>query len=326
MYLRAMSSLKLDGFTLNDLYAPAGLSRLHTRFRQTLRDADGALADTFSAYGTAVNAGKPHGLTAAQESELLINVAHHLSRFVVKLFGLETETRALAASLTGELKLFEFKREFVTRRVFKKGATDRPSRDELPRLDATMGLLLQLGFSRSLPPAEHADPRDDHERALAECVLKLMHTERQLTGQLVPANPALIGEFAALCSRLLSTPEGTQTFGAWLVGEDPLPKVRNLLNVMDRWTWARASFSHTFHGWSTLVQPKPLVFDKLVELKYPDASLPEVMEGPDQHLRRRDGFKLTDRRATERQAMGEVDYCVICHEREKDSCSKGFKE
>ncbi len=54
--------------------------------------------------------------------------------------------------------------------------------------------------------------------------------------------------------------------------------------------------------------------------------MPEAYEGPDQHLRRRDGFALTDARFDARQVMNEVDYCVICHEREKDSCSKGIKE
>src|SRR5207244_3453814 len=38
----------------------------------------------------------------------------------------------------------------------------------------------------------------------------------------------------------------------------------------------------------------------------------------------RDGFELTDRRMTRRQVLGQTHYCLLCHEREKDSCSKGF--
>ncbi len=57
----------------------------------------------------------------------------------------------------------------------------------------------------------------------------------------------------------------------------------------------------------------------------PDEKLPEITQGSNHHLRYRDGFKLTDPRGTPREVMGEVDYCVICHEREKDSCSTGFK-
>lgn len=44
------------------------------------------------------------------------------------------------------------------------------------------------------------------------------------------------------------------------------------------------------------------------------------------HHRKRDGFALTDRRGTRREVTKQVDYCMICHEREKDSCSKGIHE
>ena len=57
----------------------------------------------------------------------------------------------------------------VTRRVFKKGATDRPTAAELPELDARMQQLFKLAF-----PNDGADP----ERALAETVLTLMHLEK----------------------------------------------------------------------------------------------------------------------------------------------------
>ena len=50
------------------------------------------------------------------------------------------------------------------------------------------------------------------------------------------------------------------------------------------------------------------------------------MRGPEKELRRRVGFKLTDDRGTMRDALYEVDYCMICHERDKDSCSTGMRE
>lgn len=43
------------------------------------------------------------------------------------------------------------------------------------------------------------------------------------------------------------------------------------------------------------------------------------------HYRRRDGFALTDPRAPLRNVVEQVDYCMICHERQKDSCSTGFR-
>ena len=50
------------------------------------------------------------------------------------------------------------------------------------------------------------------------------------------------------------------------------------------------------------------------------------MLGPDSLLRRRDGFKLTDPRWTPREVVSEIHYCVLCHERDKDSCSKGLHD
>ncbi len=44
------------------------------------------------------------------------------------------------------------------------------------------------------------------------------------------------------------------------------------------------------------------------------------------HLRRRDGFGLTDPGADLVRALDEVNYCIWCHEQGKDSCSKGLME
>ncbi|MFZ5440581.1 MAG: FAD-dependent oxidoreductase [Myxococcota bacterium] len=315
--------LGIDGFSFEDLHRASGLQRLHAKFLTTIHDADPALAARFAAWRAEHAKGTARGgLTPSSESELLIALAAHVSRFVGRLFGVEQELATLAGRLTDEGRLFEFKREFVTRRVFKKGATDRPTRDELPLLDQRVALLLSLGFGAELPPTESLRAHGlsshagfDHERALAEATLALMNLER------TPDDAT----WAPIRQRLLASDEGRAAFGSSLVG-DTLTQVRGLLSLLDRWTWARASFTHTFDGWATITQPKPVVPDKLVELKVPDASRPEQFEGPDRLLRRRDGFKLTDPRGDSRYVMGEIDYCVVCHERDKDSCSKGFKE
>ncbi len=44
------------------------------------------------------------------------------------------------------------------------------------------------------------------------------------------------------------------------------------------------------------------------------------------HLRRRDGFKLTDPGANLVGALDQAHYCIWCHEQGKDSCSKGLLE
>jgi len=299
----------LDGFTFEDLYRPAGLKRLHERFLSDLAAADAALAQRFEAYRQA--GGK--GLKPPEESALLIAVTRHLSAFIGRLFGIASHQEALAARLTRELRLFEFRREFITRRVFKKGAPDRPTVAELPALAARVSRLMALGFPSS----------GDEERDVAEAVLALLEFERLFSGQLKgEPPPGLRDRWAALHKALAAEPE--------LLGDggDDLAQVRRLISLLDRWTFARAlhpEAKRQLEKLATHVQPRPLVYDKLVELRFPDPALPEAAEGHEHHLRRRDGFKLTDRRYGTRRVMAEVEYCILCHEREKDSCSKGFK-
>ena len=72
--------------------------------------------------------------------------------------------------------------------------------------------------------------------------------------------------------------------------------------------------------------PETLDYQHLVQVQRPRADLPEAMIGPDAQLRRRDGFALTDRALARRaRSLSEIHYCVLCHERDKDSCSKGLQ-
>jgi len=78
-----------------------------------------------------------------------------------------------------------------------------------------------------------------------------------------------------------------------------------------------------FSGWTSFRLPQPLVFDRLV----PTEPVDELRFGGDHHhFRRRDGFALTDPRMTPREITDEAHYCIYCHERKKDSCSRGFPQ
>ena len=45
-----------------------------------------------------------------------------------------------------------------------------------------------------------------------------------------------------------------------------------------------------------------------------------------EHIRRREGFKLTDNGTDLSGALDHANYCIWCHKQGKDSCSKGLKE
>ncbi|HEX9507638.1 MAG TPA: pyridine nucleotide-disulfide oxidoreductase, partial [Myxococcales bacterium] len=319
------AQLGIPGFTIEDLHDPQGLKRLAERFDQDLAGHHRSLFDRFDRYRQ-----RQEKLGPVEESELLIQVARHISRFLAQLFGIEREVEALSRALLVELPLFEFKREFMAKRVFRKGALDRPAAGEFPALNAKMGLLLQLGFPDALKDR-------DSERALAQTVTTLLQLERLFGAQTgerreAPADGESLREhWQSLRRSLLATQAGRDVFGAALspTGSDSeeLKAIRALISLADRWTYARALHpvaKRALKNWSTHKVPKPLVFDQLVELRRPDPNLPETAEGLAEHLRRRDGFKLTDRRYGVREIMAEVDYCILCHERQKDSCARGF--
>ena len=73
--------------------------------------------------------------------------------------------------------------------------------------------------------------------------------------------------------------------------------------------------------------PHKLDYQHLVPLATDDRSryTPSTRRIPD-HLRRREGFRLTDAGTDLVGALDQAHYCIWCHEQGKDSCSKGLME
>ena len=97
------------------------------------------------------------------------------------------------------------------------------------------------------------------------------------------------------------------------------------IESLKRWCAAHLHDPHYRH-WVVFRFPETLDPMHLVPVQRPGAGLPEAIVGPDERLRRREGFKLTDGRFTTREVLSEIHYCVLCHERDKDTCSKGIRD
>ena len=102
-------------------------------------------------------------------------------------------------------------------------------------------------------------------------------------------------------------------------------QVLRLVESLKRWCAARIH-DPAYRHWVIFRFPETLDYWRLVDVQRPEPELPEAMLGPDWRLRQRDGFKLTDARMKPREILSEIHYCVLCHERDKDSCSKGLRE
>jgi NADPH-dependent glutamate synthase beta subunit-like oxidoreductase/NAD(P)H-flavin reductase len=91
--------------------------------------------------------------------------------------------------------------------------------------------------------------------------------------------------------------------------------------------WCAAHVHHPrYRDWVIFRFPETLDAMHLVHVVRPNSDFPEAMVGPEEELRRREGFKLTDARYNTREVLSEIHYCVLCHERDKDSCSKGIRD
>jgi NADPH-dependent glutamate synthase beta subunit-like oxidoreductase/NAD(P)H-flavin reductase len=79
-------------------------------------------------------------------------------------------------------------------------------------------------------------------------------------------------------------------------------------------------------GWAAFKLPEPINHEHLVPVEALKGDTAGRVQGPAHALRRRDGFKLTDARMSEREVMNELHYCVLCHDHAGDFCSRGFPE
>ncbi len=97
------------------------------------------------------------------------------------------------------------------------------------------------------------------------------------------------------------------------------------IESLKRWCAAHVH-DRRFASWVIFRFPEPVDSTHLVRIERPNPDAKELIVGPDDKLRRREGFALTDHRYNTREVLSEIHYCVLCHERDKDTCSKGITD
>ncbi|MCW5751310.1 MAG: FAD-dependent oxidoreductase [Alphaproteobacteria bacterium] len=81
------------------------------------------------------------------------------------------------------------------------------------------------------------------------------------------------------------------------------------------------------HGSGILFRvPAKLDFDHLVPIESRDHGGYAAYHLNEHHLRRREGFALTDHGTDLAGALDQMNYCIWCHNQGKDSCSRGLRE
>jgi NADPH-dependent glutamate synthase beta subunit-like oxidoreductase/NAD(P)H-flavin reductase len=318
--------LGIEGFAYGDLHRPERLRALAEAFYAEVEREDAALHARLAEY---VSSRGENLKGTRAESELLIKAAPHLSRFVARLFRVEEERARLAEGIRAQDPVFQFK-QFVQRRATKNFPAERVAGLDVEAADAALEALRHAAFADTLG--------DDRELGVARMAVRLLEWEKNYPKEGVRQEEAWSAERARATEAAAKRSKGTDAeaaLAAWRTEVDESDAdgnrafVRSSLRLLEAWSAAHAlrpDARARVKGWVSFRFPHPLNYEHLVQLERPEADLPELMRGLDKNLRRRDGFRLTDKRYTQREVLEEVHYCLYCHERDKDSCSKGLKE
>ena len=298
----------IPGFSHADLHDPFRLADLDRGFRDTLKRDDPDLAARFESWRAGAE------LARIAESALLVEAGRHVSRFLARLFGVEREVASLAARAEEEQRLYRFRWSVVQKRVAKA----YPGAASIARLDGAVADAAGSALVALLAPGP-----TDPEVAVARAGLLLLDLAGALASPRAK-DATLSPEEAA--ARVAGLARGASDAGL-PAGEMAAAVVAGWTVLFDAYV-ARLRLApeheHATKRWASLKIPAPVRFDSLVPTVRDDLALPEARGGDPRHSRARDGFDLTDPRKSPREISAEAHYCLLCHEREKDSCSKGF--
>jgi NADPH-dependent glutamate synthase beta subunit-like oxidoreductase/NAD(P)H-flavin reductase len=308
--------LGIAGLSYADLYDPAKLAELCRVFDAYLQKESPEDFVRFDAY----RACRGEGMTPQAVSAALLAAAPWVSRFVAKLFGIEGARESLQREVRARDPLWKFKHEFAKKRILVKDAgkawTHGP---DLAQRVAEVALGVVGGA------------KDDEELWVARGTLSLLEVD-EIARKVKKAGGAQWTDELRLRAQAvlhaLETNPSTHAVVSSLSGEGAAETAVALaLDAIEAHVAARArDRSDPASRWPSLHHPHALDFQNLVQLRRPDPKVPELFVGPEETRRQRGNFKLTDKRGSVREAEEQVDYCVLCHNRDKDACSKGARE
>ncbi len=310
--------LGIEGFRFADLFDALKLKELAERFYAEVEKDDVVLHSALTKYIAA----RGQGYERKVESKILTDSAPYLSDFIARLFKITGQRSELEKEILVQNPVWKFK-FFVQRRAIKKYKADQIAEFNEAELWRALTELRNTAFDETLVR--------DEELSIAEMTCRLLDAEDVLLktdgddDTLMKANDT-VARVNKAYEKLKDAPFGKLFTKFVLEHEETgdLLMVKAALSLVE--AWSASAFFNKSKKWYSFKSAHPLDYQNLVHLIHPEPKLHNIMRGSDEELRRRDGFKLTDDRGTMRDALYEIDYCMICHEREKDACSTGLRE
>ena len=308
--------LGIAGFRYSDLFDPARLNALAETFYAEIGKAEPTIHAALMKYVAA--GGK--SLERRAESKLLTDTAPYLSDFIARLFRVTNDRDELEKAILVQNPVWKFK-FFVQRRAIKKYKAEELVDLNESQLWLALTQMRNAGFDETLVR--------DEELSIAEMAVALLDAEDALAkpeDAITPSTRATVDKVNAAYEKFKDKEFG-KLFSQYILEQDEtgdLLTIKAALHLVE--AWSAAAFFKKSKKWYSFKVPHALDYQNLVHLIHPEPKLHNILRGADAELRKRDGFKLTDDRGTMRDALFEIDYCLICHEREKDSCSTGLHD
>jgi NADPH-dependent glutamate synthase beta subunit-like oxidoreductase/NAD(P)H-flavin reductase len=308
--------LGINGYKYSDLFDAVKLRELAEKFYAEVLEKEPVLGHALNRYIAA------HGQAHEKRvgSKILTDAAPFLSEFVARMFKITGERAELERTILEQNPVWKYK-FFVQRRAIKTYKTlDALSTVNEVELEEAVRELRNKAFDDTLV--------FDEELGIATIAKLLADAEEALakTEDISPETAKTVAMVETAYEKLKDRPFGKLFTEAVieLPETGPLLQIKAALSIVEK--WSALHFYKKDKKWAAFKVPHGLDYQNLVHLIHPEPELPNVMRGRDDEMRRRVGFKLTDDRGTMREALQEIDYCLICHERDKDSCSTGLLE
>ena len=291
-------TLGIPGFEYADLYDTQRLADLLAVFDQSVQKHDPELFAELAAY----RACNGEGMAPEQISELLVRTAPYVGTFVAELFKVSDVRDQQISHIRSEVEsVFVYRTEIVGKLASRfKGQTIEGW--DIGALNAELQALITATGNQDL----FANDAEFAVSLLAANLLKLSQ------------NPDLTDADVA---DYKSLPVAANS-------DSPAALIASVLDIIYRWSFAAKSapeLQAVVKKWLSFKVPAKTDLDNLVHHASVDRDGYNVWACEEDHVRRRDGFALTDKRFAQRQVLYEVDHCIYCHDRDNDSCSKGIK-
>jgi len=324
--------LGVEGFRYEDLFEPARLVALSAAFDAFFKAEDAAAHEAFDKY----RASKGQGMKPEQTSEALLGAAPVLGQFIAKLFNVEGGRKSQVDAAKERDVLWYFKKDFAKKRLFKATAGKAWTATASDAAICAKAVLAAAGAEES----DLGSGSDAEEIAIARATLRLHELDDTARKAAKAGGVKWTDELhafarslrAAITSAFASHTPDSVTAAIALAAEAPTDAedarvAAFAMDAVEAWLQGRRGDHHDrARTWPSLKAPQNIEHEKLVQLHRGDPRLPELFVGPEHERRARQGFELSDRRMTVREVESEVDYCLYCHDRDKDACTKGYKD